>query len=226
MTIQEKGGAIALAAGLALLTLAGSAWANPKAGATSREQKIVDLATAAAKEMLADKNLQKSGLVKNAEALLIVPVIDRATEQVGGKGGAAVLIQREHDKWSHPAFYDIGPIAAGTEGGGTGGAMVLLLMTGRAVSRFANNQDFWLSTHNDMRIERFPNELPMGTPDVVIWTQKPGAFPGLLKSGTTVTQDTGEDHAYYGKPVQASDILVDRAHNSDADVLRRVLPTS
>jgi lipid-binding SYLF domain-containing protein len=56
-----------------------------------------------------------------------------------------------------------------------------------------------------------------------VWSDQPGAFAGVDVSGGDVNQNTTEDHACYGKQVDAKQVLSGAVSNPHADKLTDAL---
>ena len=65
---------------------------------------------------------------------------------------------------------------------------------------------------------------PVGKGDIVVWSDESGAFAGVNVSGADVCQNTAEDHAYYGKQIDAEQILGGSVSNPQASKLKEALP--
>ncbi len=79
-------------------------------------------------------------LLAKAKGVLVVPDLVKGALVLGGSGGKGVLVTRRNENigtWSNPAFMSIGSISFGAQAGGKAGAVVIFLMSDKAVAQFA-----------------------------------------------------------------------------------------
>ena len=85
----------------------------------------------------------------------------------------------------------------------------MILMTDKALNDFTQANNFSLNGNAGLTVINYSakGQAPVGKGDIVVWSDQSGAFAGVNISGADVTQNTTEDHAYYGKQVDAKQIL-------------------
>jgi SH3 domain-containing YSC84-like protein 1 len=196
---------------MAVLTLS-SAVPVFSADATAQQQ-VVDKAQLTLEAFASDGQLKDSfkQLSKEARALFIIPQFLRGAFIFGGAGGSGVLIARDEKsgKWGDPVFYNIGSASFGAQIGADVSEMVLVVRTKKGLEEFFTN-DFKLGANAGMAIG------PVGAgmaakgiaADIVSYARKKGAFAGMAVDGAFVSVSNDSNQAYYGKPVQPTDIIV------------------
>ena len=80
-----------------------------------------------------------------AEGVFIIPQYGKGDFIVGGQGGDGVLLIRRHSRWTSPAFYSLSGGSTGGQAAGEGGAVIMILMTRRAVYRFESSIEWSLN---------------------------------------------------------------------------------
>jgi SH3 domain-containing YSC84-like protein 1 len=212
-----------------------SASANDGAGSLTEQQATdiavkaqtrVDDAVPVVTKMKADAQLNE--LLRKAKGIVIVPHYLQAALVFGGRGGAGVLLVRRDIHWSDPAFYKIGGGSFGAQIGGTKGALVLLLMSDKAVDAFENNASTWsLSAGAGLTAVNYSRQTPeSGTlSDVIVWSDVKGLFGGAAVGASKMTRDTAANQVYYNnRHVTAQQILDGAVRNPKAKPLVEAIP--
>ena len=198
----------------ALLFLVGS---NGSALAQSEQQKLVNDAEATLANFLRDP--QMTWLQQNfrqAKGVLIAPQVAKAGFILGGSGGRAVVLARDPKtgKWSGPAFYTLATASIGFQAGVSVSEMMALVMTDKGLRAL-------LATSVKLGPDASIAAGPVGAgakadivSDLVTYSRSKGVYGGVNFDGTAVTVSDDWNKAYYGKPVQPSDILVSMSARS------------
>lgn len=177
-------------------------------------------------QMKRDPNL--AALLERAKGVFVIPHYGKGGFIVGGQGGGGLVLARHGETWGDPAFFSIGGGSIGAQAGGEGGSIVMLLMTQRAVNKFANSNSTWaLNGNAGLTVATWSGkaQAETGNGDVIIWTNTSGLYGGLTASVTDITPDENMDRAYYGRNVDARQILGSTAMSAKADPLRDALST-
>lgn len=215
---------------LAMVLLSASmVLAVPAAVAADAEdaQDTVERATVAFKGFLRDPNYKwMVDHLKDAKGVLIYPQVLKAGFFLGGSGGTGVLLGREGktDDWSYPAFYTMGSVSFGLQFGGESAEVVLLVMSQKGM-------DSLLASKFKLGGEASVAVGPVGagaksdiTADFISFSRSKGLFVGVNLEGSYLEVRDSLNHAYYGKAVRPSDILIKHsAANPKADPLREEL---
>lgn len=199
--------------------------AKPQSG-----QQIVDGAERTVRQIEADSRYD--AILKQAKGVFIMPEVVKGAFIVGAEGAQGVLLRHDAQgssakgSWSQPVFLTMGSISLGAQAGGKNGPVAMMLMTDKAVSDFTQANNFSLNGKAGLTVVDYSadGQAPIGKGDVIVWSNQKGAFAGVDIGGADVMQDTSRDHSYYGKPVDAQQILAGQASNAAADRLVNALP--
>jgi SH3 domain-containing YSC84-like protein 1 len=214
-----------LAATLSLLPfLPQAAWAQ------SDEQTLVDRATLALQEMMNQTiSDQPRAALAHSRAVMICPRVFKAGFFIGGEGGACVLLARGgNGTWSYPAFYGMGSGSFGLQIGIQDSAFIMMIMTQRGLNAILNSQ-FKLGADASLAIATIGGGAQASTTtalgaDIVAFSASRGLYGGISLEGSIMGQSTDSDQAYYGRPTDARQIVLDmQGSNQGADPLRQVL---
>lgn len=203
----------------ALVAAAPTTWAADAQDANA----TVDKARIAFEDVVKSKDYEalRSGL-KSAKGVLIFSSIIKGGVIVGGSGGTGVLLVRgEGNQWSQPAFYTLGAVSVGLQIGGQAAEVVILANSQKAVDSLLSNS---VKLGGEVSVAAGPKGEGKGaniTADFVSYGKSKGAFLGASVEGSVLDVRDTLNHAYYGKAVTPSDILVrGSAANKQADALR------
>lgn len=191
--------------------------------ASSAEDRI----RAAAKVVALMKQDPKlAALLHRAKGVFIVPHYGKGAFIVGGQGGGGVVLANDDGTWSNPAFFNIGGASVGAQAGGEGGSVAMLLMTRKAVDKFANSNSTWsLNGNAGLTVVTWSGkeQVESGNGDVIVWSNTRGLYGGLTAGVTDIVPEGKLDRAYYGKKVDARQILHGSVLSASADPLRNAL---
>jgi SH3 domain-containing YSC84-like protein 1 len=208
---------------LAVTAMAASAaYADP----SSRAQDRVEDATHLVDHMKEDPNLAQ--LLHEARGVFIIPHYGKAAFIVGGQGGGGVVLARRDERWTDPAFFDIGGGSIGWQAGATGGSIVMMLMTPRAMDRFEHSKGKWsLHAGVSLTVVRYSGNAALSTrgADIIAWTDTSGLYGGLTAGVTDITPDNRLDRDYYHSDVTPRTILTGMVSTHRADHLVDALST-
>lgn len=191
--------------------------------ARSAQDRVSD-AVSLVQQMKQDPAL--AAVLQQAKGIFIIPHYGKGGLIVGGQGGGGVVLARHDSEWSSPAFYSIGGGSIGAQAGGEGGAIAMILMTQRAVDRFANSAASWsLNGNAGLTVVNWSGRTQANTSkgDVILWSNTSGLYGGLTASITHISPDTKMDRAYYERPVTTAEILAGNVSSPHAETLRNAL---
>jgi lipid-binding SYLF domain-containing protein len=190
---------------------------------SSSAQQLVNEATRTAQKIKADGRFE--AMLKQSKGVFIMPNVVQGAFIVGGKGAQGVLLNSD-GTWSDPVFLTLGSISVGAQAGGKAGPGAMILMTDKALNDFTQSNNFSLNGNAGLTVVNYSAEgqAPVGKGDIVVWSDQSGAFAGVNVSGADVSQNPAADRAYYGKQVDAKQILSGDVSNSYATKLKDALP--
>jgi lipid-binding SYLF domain-containing protein len=210
----RAGATWALASMLAVgLTLSGAGPARAADDAQEANQ-LVEKAKLTAEEFQRDANMEGfRELAKKAHGMLILPQMIRGAFIIGASGGSGVLVAREAPgkEWKGPAFYTLGGASFGFQAGADVAEVIILAMTERGVTKLLSPQ---VKLGADISVTAGP--VGVGTAaataglsaDLVSYSIAKGLYGGFSVDGSVAGVRNSLNHAYYGKPVTPTDILI------------------
>ncbi|HVS76754.1 MAG TPA: lipid-binding SYLF domain-containing protein [Steroidobacteraceae bacterium] len=201
-----------------------SSMPGPQSDAARSAQDRVGDAMKLVQQMKQNPSL--AAVLARARGIFIIPHYGKGGFIVGGQGGGGVVLAKHATGWSSPAFYSLSGGSIGAQAGGEGGAVAMILMTEKAVSRFENSSSGWsLNGNAGLTVVNWSGKTQANTNrgDVILWSNTKGLYGGLTASVTHISPDTKMDHAYYQRPVTSGEILAGTVTNPNADPLRNAL---
>ena len=204
---------LALMAAVLFGTMVAVSVSSAVASSAVEQQQLVDKAKMTVEAFIADPSVGTAirDLKGETKALFIVPQFLRGAFVFGGAGGSGVLIVRDEKtkKWSEPVFYTIGSASFGLQIGGDVSEMIFVVRNQKGLEEFYRT-DFKLGADVSMAVG------PVGegtsakgmTADLVAYAKKKGVFAGIAVDGSIIAVSDDANHAYYGKPVRPTDIIV------------------
>jgi len=195
---------------ITLIVLAASA-ARP--ADVSKEQQLVDNARATWERFAASPVLSSElrDWFRVSKGFFIVPRIIRGTAVFGVAGGRGVLLVRDEktDEWSQPAFYTVRSLSFGVQVGGDVSEAVVVVRSQKGLEQFYGSQ-FKLGMNIGVAAGPTGGEIALGglTADLFVYTRAKGAFVGTALGGGRIAVAEKANHAYYGRPVKPTEILV------------------
>jgi lipid-binding SYLF domain-containing protein len=199
--------------GLALAVVMAVLLSNPVWAANPAEQQgAVDKALVTFQKFMAKKARFRDN-VKDAKALLIVPVLVKGGIILGGSGGSGVLVSwnEKAEDWSQPAFYTVRSVTFGLQVGVGVAEVIMMIKTQKAM-------DTLFTSEFELGGEALFAAGPVGVgykthpmADVVCYFSSKGLFGGLNYEGAVVKVSDDSNKAYYGRAVNLGDIIVKNA---------------
>ncbi len=163
--------------------------------------------------------------LKDARAVLIIPMVGKVGLIIGGYGGSGCMLARDEKwvEWSYPAFYTIGGLTFGLQIGGAADELILMAMTGRGLDAMLTSS-FKLGADANVALGPIGTGVKGATADILAFSRSKGLYGGLTVEGAVVATRDKLNKAYYGKDLRPSEILVlGKASNTRADELRAAI---
>jgi lipid-binding SYLF domain-containing protein len=148
-------------------------------------------------------------VLREAKGLAILTVT-KAGFIVSGKGGTGIVVARLPEGWSGPSAIGTGGLGFGFQAGAEVSELVIVLNTPAAVDAFAKGGNVTLGGALSVAVG------PVGrTAEASValqaamysYSRSQGVFAGVSLEGAVITTRNEANTEYYGKPVQARDIL-------------------
>lgn len=136
--------------------------------------------------------------LNRARAVMIAPQIVRAGFVIGGSGGRGVLVARDGNTWSGPAFYNLATASVGFQAGVDVSEAIIVVMTEKGLNSLLSNS---FKMGGDASIAAGPVGASAGstvTADLITFTRAKGVYGGLNLDGTVVTTNVPWNDAFYG----------------------------
>lgn len=194
-----------------LVAVGGQAWANAP-------QRVVDKARLTVEAFLDDPKMADMRVyVQNAYGILIVPELLKGGFFIGAEHGMGVLLVRDPQSgsWSEPAFYEIYGGSFGLQFGGQTSEAVFTLMNPGAIQKLLSS-NFKLGADASVALGEIGARVGAGTTvqlgeDVYVFARNKGLYGGLALDGTYTKPKDAWNQAYYGRPLTAEQIVLQRA---------------
>ena len=202
--------------GAVILTLVTITFSVAPASADDKQEAIqlVEKARFALENFMSDSKMEAfHDLLKKAKGIFITPQLLKGAFVFGVSGGSGVVVVRDEKtgRWSGPAFYTVGGASFGLQIGGEASEVILLAMTQRGVSSL-------LSTSFKLGADVGLAAGPVGagvsaasanlSVDILSFSRSKGLYGGISLEGAVVATRGDWNGAYYGKKVNATDILI------------------
>jgi lipid-binding SYLF domain-containing protein len=164
-------------------------------------------------------------LAKKAKGMLILPQMLRGAFIIGASGGSGVLVAWDDKaaQWRGPAFYTLGGASFGFQAGADAAEVIILAMTERGVTKLLSPQ---VKLGADISVAVGPvgagaSAATAGlSADLISYSMAKGLYGGFSVDGSVAGVRTALNHAYYGKAVSPTDILIKgAAKNPQANAL-------
>jgi SH3 domain-containing YSC84-like protein 1 len=193
-------------------------------------QGLVDKARITFNDFMRDPNYRwMHENLNRSHGILIFPQVLKGGFIFGGSGGTGVLMVRNGNDWSQPAFYTIGSVTFGLQIGGEASQIAMLAMTPKAIDSLLNSS---VRLGGDVSLAIGPvgggAKANIGIPDVtadfVSFVKSKGLYGGINLEGAVVAVRDSLNTAYYGEPVRPADIIMRRSvANEGSSRLRAAL---
>ena len=199
------------------------------AASAGEAQNLVDKAELTVNAFRVDPDMgSMRSLMRRAQGVLIIPQALKAGFFIGGEGGTGVLMTRQLDSWSAPAFYTMGAGSIGLQFGAQTSEVVLVFMTERAVDAVLFNK-VMLGADASAAAGPIGAGIEAGTTtnfreDVYTYSKSKGLFAGASLEGAILDTRESLNREYYARDISPQDIVFkNRVDNRGADDLRAAL---
>ena len=175
-------------------------------------------------------------LLNKAECVIVVPGMKKAAFVFGASYGRGVMVCRSGENfrgsWGPPAFFALEGGSFGLQIGGESTDFVILVMNEKGARSIMSSK---VKLGGDASVAAGPvGRTTAAETDVVMnaemlsWSRNKGVFAGLSLEGSTIRSDDEANKNFYGKELNAKQILVQEAVKApaEASALDRLLARS
>jgi SH3 domain-containing YSC84-like protein 1 len=148
-------------------------------------------------------------IMRDAKGLAIL-TLTKGGFVFSGRGGTGVVLARTDKGWSGPSAIGAGGMGFGFQVGGQVSELVIVLNTPDAVAAFAKGGNFTFGGALSLATGPVGRDLEgsMAVGAVMYtYSRSQGLFAGVSMEGTVVYTRDEANAEFYGKPVQAREIL-------------------
>ena len=152
-------------------------------------------------------------LLRDAQAIVIVPDVIKGAFIVGGRHGTGVLLVREaNGGWSDPVFVSLTGGSVGWQVGGTSTDVILVFKHRKGVEgllkgKFTLGADASVAAGPVGRSAEAATDIMLKS-EILSYSRSRGLFAGVSLEGAALLVDEDATDAYYGKKgLHAADIL-------------------
>lgn len=187
------------------------------------QQIMIDQARSTVQAFAAQPDMaEMRRLLGQSYGILIFPQILKAGFIIGGSGGSGVLVGHDPNTgaWTAPAFFTMGSGSVGLQIGAEASQVVLLVMNRKALSAIINNK---VKLGADATVAVGPVGKGLGAgvttamnADIYTFARSKGLFGGISLSGSVVQGRDDWDQSYYGEPLNAAEIVLNRKVSAPA----------
>jgi lipid-binding SYLF domain-containing protein len=206
-----------------MLVLGSAQMHQAQAASEADCQQLVDKARYTLEDMRHAPGYHNArSLIRDAKAVLIVPSLIKVGIIFGGQGGDGVLLTRNGDEWSNPAFFSMGGGSVGLQIGGQEAKIVLIIRTQAALDALMQGNvklgaQMGTTMANLETTQQQASSEPDLDRDIVVWSSVTGAYAGLTVDGSFVSPKNDENAAYYGRSLDTSEIVIDGHGENNGD---------
>jgi lipid-binding SYLF domain-containing protein len=206
----------------AALAFAALLFTNPaSAGATDERGDLLTRAAATIQKAKVDPIFANArSRLDQAKAVLIVPALTRGGFIFGAEGGNGVLLARTPDgMWSDPVFVTLASASFGLQAGIDSSEVVMMIMSDQALSAITRS-GFKFGAGAGLTMVTLGASAGAATPgnlagDIILWAaSRGGLYGGLTLDGSVVNIRDDWNQSFYGRRVDAGDILAGRVRSS------------
>lgn len=152
-------------------------------------------------------------LLRDAQAVVIVPGVIKGAFIVGGRHGTGVLLVREEGgRWSDPVFVSLTGGSIGWQVGATSTDVILVFKNRKGIEgllkgKFTLGADAAVAAGPVGRSAEAATDIVLKS-EILSYSRSRGLFAGVSLEGAALLIDDDGNAAYYGKKgIQTADIL-------------------
>jgi lipid-binding SYLF domain-containing protein len=198
--------------------------------ADAKRQSLVDQSLRSASKVLSGKDYPDAlRNMSKARGVLIVPELVQGGFILGAAGGRGVLLGRSSpNRWSFPAFYDMGSGSIGLQAGAKVSEIVFIILTEKGLAAILDKK-FKFGAEAGVTMVAVGIGLEGASTaaagaDIVAYASSNGLFAGASLEGSYIDADNDWNALYYGQGATGRAIVMeDKFSNPGAEPLRQFL---
>ncbi len=177
--------------------------AIPAAGATKEEKRVADATDVLDQLLRIPEQTVPPLLLARAYAVAVVPNVVKVGFGIGARRGKGILvIRREDNSWSNPAFVTLTGGSFGWQIGAQSTDIILVFKTREGVDGITNGK-FTLGADASIAAGPIGRHTEIATDiqfkaEVFSYSRSRGIFAGVALEGAAVTMDRVANAAFYG----------------------------
>lgn len=177
------------------------------------------------------KNFQKvpeqripESLLRDAEAVAVVPSVIKAGLVIGGRRGHGLLSIRSADgSWSHPAFISLTGGSVGFQAGVQSTDVILVFKTRRSIESLINGT-FTLGADASVAAGPVGREANAATDielkaEIYAYSRSRGLFAGVALDGSSLKMDFDRNESIYGNSATPRRIFAGQVNQQDPAIV-------
>jgi lipid-binding SYLF domain-containing protein len=151
-------------------------------------------------------------LLRDAQAVVIVPDVIKGAFIVGGRHGTGVVLVRgENGRWSDPVFVSLTGGSVGWQVGGTSTDIILVFKNRKGVEgllkgKFTLGADAAVAAGPVGRSASAATDVMLKS-EILSYSRSRGLFAGVSLEGAALLIDEDATAEYYGKDLRSADVL-------------------
>ena len=200
--------------------------AIPAAGASKEEKRVADATDVLDQLLRIPEQSVPPALLARAYAVAVIPNVVKVGFGIGARRGKGiVVIRREDDSWSNPAFIALTGGSFGWQIGAQSTDIILVFKTREGVAGIANGK-FTLGADASIAAGPVGRHTEIATDiqfkaEVFSYSRSRGIFAGIALEGAGITMDRVANAAFYG----SSSITPEQIFESSGNVVPAVANT-
>ena len=174
-------------------------------------KRLRDATTVFGEIMAAEDKAIPRAILGKAQGVAIFPDTVKAGFIVGGTRGRGVLSARTENGWSAPAFLTLTGGSFGLQIGGQAADIILVINDRRGLENLVRNQ-FKIGADASVAAGPVGRDAQAATDiqlraQILSYSRARGLFAGVTINGSTVRNDRDANERFYGRRLEAKDIL-------------------
>ncbi|MBN8550651.1 MAG: lipid-binding SYLF domain-containing protein [Deltaproteobacteria bacterium] len=166
-----------------------------------------------------------TSITSRAQCIAVFPNAITAAAIVGGSHGSGIASCKSDGAWSQPAFVDLNAVSFGAQLGAKATDLVFYFTSPQTVAALKQGK-FEIGADASVVAGSFDRSFDSSKAGVIAYQRSSGAFIGASLMGGKISSDDSSNRAYYGRSVQAAEILENRITSDRTNPFASTFPKS